>query len=97
MKIELEIPDEDINKYVKTAIKQQLDKRLATYCRTAVASYWTEQQINEQIKAEISKNIAPQVETALGDWGKIRPKIMDAAEKAIVNRTSRMIKRLEEA
>lgn len=96
MKIELEIPDEDINKYVKTAIKQQLDKRLATYCRNVVASYWTEQQIAAQIKDEVSKSIAPQVETALGDWEKIRPKIMDAAEKAIVNRTSRMIKKLEE-
>lgn len=97
MKIELEINDEDINKYVKTAIKQQLDKRLTTYCRTVVASYWTQEQINDQIKKEVSSKIAPQVETALGDWEKIRPKIMDAAEKAIVNRTSRMIKRLEEA
>lgn len=97
MKIELEINDEDINKYVKTAIKQQLDKRLATYCRTVVASYWTQEQINDQIKKEVSSKIAPQIETALGDWEKIRPKIMDAAEKAIVNRTSRMIKRLEEA
>lgn len=97
MKIELEIDDEEINKYIKAMVKQQLDKRLANYCRTVVASYWTEQQVNEQIKAEASKNIAPQVEKALGDWEKIRPKIMDAAEKAIVNRTSRMIKRLEEA
>ena len=97
MKIELEIPDEDINNYVKTAIMQQLNKRLATYCRNVVASYWTEQQIAAQIKDEVSKSIAPQVETALGDWEKIRPKIMDAAEKAIVNRTSRMIKKLEEA
>lgn len=97
MKIELEIDDEEINKYIKAMVKQQLDKRLANYCRTVVASYWTEQQVNEQIKAEASKNIAPQVEKALGNWEKIRPKIMDAAEKAIVNRTSRMIKRLEEA
>lgn len=96
MKIELEIDDEEIQRTIRTAVFQQLNKRLATYCRNVVASYWTEQQVNEQIKAEASKNIAPQVEKALGDWEKIRPKIMDAAEKAIVNRTSRMIKRLEE-
>lgn len=97
MKIELEIDDEEVNKYIKTAVKQQLDKRLANYCRTVVASYWTQEQINDQIKKEVGSKIGPQVEKALGDWDKIRPKIMDAAEKAIVNRTSRMIKRLEEA
>ena len=97
MKIELEIDDAEINRYIKTAVKQQLDRRLATYCRNVVASYWTQEQINDQIKKEVSANIGPQVEKALGDWEKIRPKIMDAAEKAIVNRTSRMIKRLEEA
>ena len=97
MKIELEIDDEEIQKTIRTAVFQQLNKRLATYCRNVVASYWTQEQINDQIKKEVSANIGPQVEKALGDWEKIRPKIMDAAEKAIVNRTSRMIKRLEEA
>ncbi len=100
MKIELEIPDEVLNKYISTAIKQQIDKRIATYARNVVASYETavqiKEQIKEQIKAEVGKNVGPQVEKAIGNWEKIRPQIMEAAEKAIVNRTSRMIKKLEE-
>lgn len=97
MKIEFEISDEDLQRHIQTAVMQQVNKRLTTYVRNVVAGYWTEQQINEAIKQEVSKNIAPKVENALSDWDKIRPRIMDAAEKAIVNRTSRMIKKLEEA
>jgi hypothetical protein len=97
MKIEFEIDEDELQKHIKTAVMQQVNKRLATYVRNVVAGYWTENQINESIKAEVGKNIAPKVEQALSNWEKIRPKIMDAAEKAIVNRTSRMIKKLEEA
>lgn len=97
MKIEFEIPDEDLQRHIQTAVMQQVNKRITTYVRNVVAGYWTEQQINEAIKQEVSKNIAPKVENALSDWDRIRPRIMDAAEKAIVNRTSRMIKKLEEA
>lgn len=97
MKIEFEIDEDKLQKHIKTAVMQQVNRRLTTYVRNVVAGYWTEQQINEAIKQEVSKNIAPKVENALSDWDKIRPRIMDAAEKAIVNRTSRMIKKLEEA
>lgn len=97
MKIELEIDDAEIQKHIKALVLSQVNKRVATYARNVVASYWTQEKINEAIKTEVAKNIGPQVEKALGDWEKIRPRIMEAAEKAIINRTSRVIKRLEEA
>lgn len=97
MKIEFEIDEEELQKHIKKAVMQQVNKRLATYVRNVVAGYWTQQQINDEIKKAVKDNISPKVENALSDWDKLRPQIMDAAEKAIVNRTSRMIKKLEEA
>ena len=97
MKIEFEIDEEELQKHIKTAVMQQVNKRLATYVRTVVAAYWTQQQINDEIKKAVKENISPKVEAVLKDWDKLRPQIMDAAEKAIINRTSRMIKKLEEA
>jgi tRNA(Ser,Leu) C12 N-acetylase TAN1 len=97
MKIEFEIDEEELQKHIKTAVMQQVNKRLATYVRGVVAGYWTQQHINAEIKKAVKDNIGPKVEDALANWDKLRPQIMDAAEKAIVNRTSRMIKKLEEA
>lgn len=96
MKIEFEIPEEEIQKVLKTAMMQQVNKRMNNYVRSTIGAHWVQEKINNTIKEEIKKGIAPLVEHHLKDWEKHRPAVMEAAERAIINRTSRMIKKLEE-